>query len=424
MKVLWIMYSPIGRAAELIENRKSQSGTWIDATAKTICKEKDIELGIASIASRTIKIYDNQEQITYYGLEGVRQLTGESPKKEDVKKWREIIDDFAPNIVMVWGTENANGISILQAVEKNVPVLFFIQGIMGRNTRYPLGLLRLKELSSNLSFISLLKFLYILKNENKQRKQVAFETQMVRNCDGVIVDSEWAASYYRNTWRHINLYYLPLPINECFFKGKHSVDDARTHTIFTVDGRYPGKGIFQLIKSLRDVVEIYPDCKLIIPGSMPERKPKWIFESPYFTYLKRLIKKYNLENNVCFCGRLSVEEMKAQLLSCHIFVMPSCFENHSASLREALYMGVPSVTSLVGCIDEYTHCGEDVLSYRYGENDVLAEHIIRLFNDKEFAKQLGQNAYENIRHYYPMDNLGSKLYSIYKLAIERKKNAN
>ena len=243
--------------------------------------------------------------------------------------------------------------------------------------------------------------------------QKEIEKEMVQKSLGIITDNQWADSYYRIVARQEKIWHLPLPVNQQFLGEKYSFDNIEEHSIFTVDGCNPAKGMFHLIKALRIVKEYYPDVQLYIPGKIPDRKPKIIFESPYYVYLKKNIKKLGLEKNVTFCGQLTSEEMKKHLLSCHVFVMPSCIENHSSSLREAMYLGVPSITTMVGSIDEFTQCGENILSYRYEEEDALADSILRIFREKELAKKIGENAYKSIRKCYPQDSIGEKMVKIY-----------
>lgn len=418
MRVLWVTYAALGRAAQIIEGTSSQSGTWIDATAAALFENKNIQLGVAAIASRDVKIEDAETGITFYGLNTVRRIWGQRPHASDGAYWQAVIEDFAPDCIMVWGTEFANGLSVLDAAGK-VPVLFFIQGVLGRIVDYPMGLLQSSELFRYTGPIGLLKALHFKKDHAAQKRQTAFEAEMVRRSAGILTDNDWADSYYRLVAPQVQIYRCPLPINRVFLEDTYTQKERTPYTLFTIDGCNPAKGIFHLIKALAIVKECYPDTKLYIPGAISSRKPTIIFESPYFTYLKKLVKKLGLEENIEFCGRLSSEQMKEKIDSCAAFVMPSCVENHSASLREAMYAGAPCISAMVGSVDEYTQYGHDVLTYRYGEDDVLATHILRLFEDSEYARKLGKNAWYSIRANYPLDDLCAVVSDIYQDVINK-----
>ncbi len=413
MKILWVTYAPLGRAAQLIENKQTQSGTWIDAAAKELIQHENIELGIASIASHNVELVDAESGIKYWGLGRVRQVSGSMPSVREVEEWKQVVVSFKPDVIMVWGTEYANGISVINAAGE-IPVLFFIQGVIGKITNYPLGKLPMKEVFRTIDPISILKFVHFHKGLKRQKKQKGIEIKMLQEASGIITDNQWADSYYRIEVPNTAIHHVPLPINKSFLNAQHSMDGTKNHSIFTIDGCNPAKGIFHLLKAVQKVKRVYSDVHLYIPGRIPTKKPEIIFESPYYTYLKKIIKKLDIEENVTFCGQLSGEQMKEKLLSCQVFVMPSCIENHSASLREAMYLGVPCITTLVGSVDEFTQYGEDVLSYRYEEDDVLADSIIRVFSNRELAEKLGNNAFYAIRKKYPQDGLGQKLYKIYE----------
>lgn len=417
MKVLWVTYAPLGRAALLIEKNNSQSGTWIDATANEFLKNPDIILGIASIASRDCKIVDSMTNITFFGLDEIKRSQTHIVSNKEIEKWANVINDFEPDIIMVWGTEYSNGLAVLKAAAR-IPVIFFIQGVIGRIIRYPLGNLKRFDIFKECGLISFIKLLHFNKVLKLQRQQQYNEIDMIKKAHGIITDNEWSSSYYRLNIPNVKIYNFPLPVNNIFLNGRHNINNIKEFSIFTIDGCNPSKGIFHLVKALAKVKNIYPDVHLYIPGKIATKKPEFLFESPYYTYLKKLIIKLDLVDNVTFCGQLTPKQMKSYLLNCNVFVMPSCIENHSSSLREAMYLGVPSISADVGSVSEFTNNGKNVLLYRYEEEDVLADSIIQIFNDNNLAYALGKNAYDSIKKVFPQDNLGYQLIKIYNEVIK------
>ena len=236
---------------------------------------------------------------------------------------------------------------------------------------------------------------------------------MVCESSGIITDNDWSSFYYQSLCSDISVYDYPLPVSQEFLNRKHNIDKCQKNTIFTIDGCNPAKGVFHLINALYLVKKAIPDVKLKIPGRIPTGSPRFLRESPYYTYLNKLIKKLELSDNVEFLGMLSRAQMQEQLMSCNVFVMPSAIENHSSSLREAMYLGVPCVTALVGSVDEFTEYGSNALTYRYEDEIKLSECIIKVLLDNTLASKLGSGAYSSIRKKYPQDELNNKLYKIY-----------
>lgn len=415
MRVLWVSYAPIGLISRVLFNNPSQSGGWIDAMYEPFISQPGVVLGIACIGP-TGKRQEYSDRVILYSIGTVRKISGSLPPKKEVCEWGKIIDDFCPDIIMVWGTEYANGYSV-QMAAKQIPVMYFIQGVVGKNNRYSIGKLGLDHWIRPVDLVSRMQCMVQRRNEKTAYKQIEIERMMVDQSAGIIIDNEWAKSYYQAVSGKVRTMFLPLPIKKVFLEDHHRIHNCIPHSIFTAAGRYPGKGLFQLIKAIRLVADKYPDVKLFIPGDMDNRKPDLIFQSPYMKYLNRLIRSLNLSDAVVFCGPLTSEQMKEHILSCNVYVMPSLFENHSSSLREAMYLGAPCVTTLVGSVDEFTQYGVDALTYRTGEIDSLAQCIIRLFENPEYAEQIGENAYRTIRKNFPQAALGEALKDIYTTVI-------
>lgn len=411
MKVLWITYAALGKAAELLEKKQTQSGTWIDASVKAMAQLQDIELTVACISGNSNCVRDPNTGVVYKGITGIRKKSGTKPSRNEIDVWKSVISSENPDIIMIWGTEYANGLAVIEAAEK-IPVLIFIQGVLGKIVRYPMGCLPMNEVLRIAGPINAAKFLHYKRHLRVQKKQCAIEAEMIRKCSGIVTDNEWAVSYYKMILPELKNYFFPLPVNPIFTDGKRTPSEEES--LFTIDGGNPAKGVYHLIKALAIVKDQIPTVKLYIPGRIPTGYPKIFKESPYYAYLKKLIDKYDLGGNVIFLGQLTQLQMRDELEKCTAFVMPSAIENHSSSLREAMYMGVPSISSLVGCVPEFTVNGKNALTYRYEEEEILASYIIKLLNDDQYAKSLGDCSKESVNERFPQDNLGGKMLKIYQ----------
>jgi glycosyltransferase involved in cell wall biosynthesis len=96
--------------------------------------------------------------------------------------------------------------------------------------------------------------------------------------------------------------------------------------------------------------------------------------------------------DVQFVGKLNVREMISYHKKSNLFINPSIMEVHALSLREALTMGVPSISSLCGSVNEYLDNDINGLIYRYEEHEVLAFNILKILDSPSRASQLGKNA--------------------------------
>lgn len=414
MRILWITYAAIGAAAKTIEGNVTQSGTWIDAAMKELLKaHPDVELAIAAISSFSCKIREPENGVLFYGVSGIKRVMGK-PSRRRPAQWETLFRDFQPDLIQVWGTEYAAGLDIVQAAG-DIPVLFYIQGVAQAIQMYPNGGIPGGEFRRRLSFIEWPKLIRYRKMQKQMEAQSRIEREMTARALGVITDNDWCSSFFaggrQKVFRHV------LPLNQAFQNRTHDFSRAQKHTITCCAGTGPHKGLHILIKALAEVKKEFPDVTLYIPGNMEYRNPQWIFRPPYVSYLQQLIQNLELRDNVVFCGRLSPEEMAERVNASELFVLSSCIENHSATLREAMYMGMPCVSSLVGSVQEFVKYGENGLTFRYPEVTQLAEHIRRLFSDGGLRERLGRRAYETVRQRFPQDGQEHKtLYEIYREA--------
>ena len=91
--------------------------------------------------------------------------------------------------------------------------------------------------------------------------------------------------------------------------------------------------------------------------------------------------------------------------------MPSVMENHSSSLIEAMIVGAPCISSLVGGVADIVKHGENALLYNSTDAESLAGCIIRIFDDKNLANRLGDSA--RLICESRMQNFGSEMVDIY-----------
>ena len=265
-----------------------------------------------------------------------------------------------------------------------------------------------------LGFFAGLKLYKYKKDARFMEKQAEIELSMLEKSKAIFSDNEWALEQYRMKLRKLRVYYDRLPIRQIFFDNRWKAENARVHTLFCLAGRTAYKGLHHAIEAVHLLKEEFPDILLKIPGTIESRNPKWLFEPSYITYLKQLIAQYGLEQNVVFLGKLSQEEMAQEMLGSQVFVMPSVIENESATLREAMVLGMPVVSSFVGDIYETVIHKENGYLYRYEEYEMLSYFVRELFLNPEKAIAMGQNAYLTMQEKYQNQNYGETLVKIYR----------
>ena len=402
MKALWILNSPIGTAASVLGYPGAASGTWIRATEEKLKEQMpQLQIDYAVLGYRDRTVVSEDGNCTVYEV-AVPQCRGKRRPASDITKWKTVIDAEAPALIHIWGTEFTNGLDVLDACG-DIPVAVTIQGVIASIAKYVRSDVPFKELMRGHALVALPAYIRAKQREQNMVNQVPFESEMIRRAQAVCVGNGWEKEYCRFCSKDVNFKHLPLCIDKAFLQKQWDVSQMEAGKIFTIAPSSAMKGAHQVIRALSVVVKQFPNVKLFIPGDLNPGKKALITEPPYFRYLRRLIKELGLEKYVEFCGKLSTEQMAAHMLTANVFVMPSKAENHSTTLREAMNLGCPCVSSIVGCVHEFAVHNENCLLYRYEEYEVLALEMIRVLSDKQFAAEIGEKGREAIKRAYPME---------------------
>jgi glycosyltransferase involved in cell wall biosynthesis len=86
-------------------------------------------------------------------------------------------------------------------------------------------------------------------------------------------------------------------------------------------------------------------------------------------------------------------------------------------MREAMAIGVPTISSVCGSALDYVENGQSGLLYRYEEYEVLAMQIKRVLLNEELSKKLSENGRK--AHEKLFDGRELPLKEIYQMCVEK-----
>jgi len=421
MRVLWITNGPIAIHRKQLGIASFQSGGWLDAAFELIRNNADLEIGLASVFScQSILRHESEGVKMYVVPDDLKGGLYRYNKDGNLRIWKEIVSEFKPDLIHVWGTEMAHSLCALRA-NPDIPAVVYLQGLMAQISNHS---------HSGISLLTKLRYTTIRDIiENKgihfnypfEKKRAKIEEEIIQRANNVILENEWSANNCLAISNNCRIFRSLLPINKRFADYYWKYEETTPFSIFTVAGGYPIKGHHILLKALSIIKKVYPDVRLIIPGYNPvndDSGMRKFFPHGYTKYFKSLIKKYDLTNNIQYVGKISADEMAKYMSQSRVFVMPSAIENHSSTLIEAMMVGAPCISSFVGGVIDYLDNGVNGFLYRYDEPETLAGLIIKLFEDKQISETIGNNALISSRKERLSINLNDDFVRAYKEIVK------
>ncbi len=421
MRILWVTNLAIAHLREMLSLPLGQSGGWMETAYDALKNAKDIKLGVATIYSGSVLLHSEADGNDFYAVPSQQIIGAYNPKDEyNLTQWGDVIGNFKPDIIQIWGTENTMGLCA-QYAAMEIPSVVYMQGLVTMIAKHCMDGISVKEQIKNASLYEVWKGRCLWQQKKGFEKTAHIEKKILSNAKAVIVESDWCGGICTMISPQVKVYKSDLPINPVFSTRDWSYESIEKNSIFTVSGGYPVKGHHVLFEAIGIVKKQIPNIKVYIPGASRLLRHLSIKEkvqmSSYDRILTKQINKYGLKENIVLLGKLTPSEMADRISMCHCFVMPSVIENHSSSLIEAMMLGVPTISSYVGGLNAYYKDGFNGFFYRADEPEHLASLIIRYLKDEGLCKQISQRCKEDQRKQRLSINLEEDFVRVYKSIV-------
>lgn len=173
----------------------------------------------------------------------------------------------------------------------------------------------------------------------------------------------------------------------------------------------PHRGIETAIRSMPKILEKIPNAKLLLIGGKGY--------DGYEDKLKNLCKELGVTNNVDFVGWVQFSQVPSYITASDICLIPHNASGHThTTIPHKLfqYMIFKKPVIVTDCIPlkrivEECKCGVVIQSKDHNE---LANGVISLYENKEHAKQLGENGKKAVEQKYNWENAGANLVGLYR----------
>lgn len=418
MKILWLCNVVLPDFCDEFSIKHTNVGGWMTGMLRQLENIPDIDIGLCFpiIDKHRIKKGVFQEH-QYYSFHACFSDFGYSNTM--VEEFCEVLKDFQPDIIHIWGTEyNHSGALLCACQQLHLVdrVVVSIQGLVSVYAKhYALGIpdeyLHLKCPGYAEIVDNIFSFLQHGQNERWVLKSVPY----------VLGRTDWDFACVQAINPHVIYRYCGEILRNAFYcnHSRWAVEDCQRHTIFVSQASYPVKGFHFLIQALVPVLQVYPDTMVYVGGNNPCTRSVDGSCSPYGAYLNTLINRYQLSQHICFLGPLDEFKMIDHYLAANIFVSPSAIENSSNSICEAMFLGVPVVSSYVGGISSLIDHYRNGLCYPCDATYMLAHYIIKIFTEDALAGQLSIGAYATAHKRHDRTSVSNQQISIYKEILKR-----
>lgn len=163
------------------------------------------------------------------------------------------------------------------------------------------------------------------------------------------------------------------------------------------------KGHDYTLAGLVKVVARFPDVHLYIGGDGQPRE---------YQRLRNLIQSHGLQNHVTMLGE--VTNAFELIAACDIFVQPSLEEAFGLVFIEAGAHAKPTVATEVGGIPDIIINNETGILTPPKDADAIALAIIKMFENPDWATQLGQRARERVVANFSLEKMADNYISVYE----------
>lgn len=346
MKILWFTNTPVDLYEDIVGYN---GGGWMSSLKKKLDRDDKFELGIVFLGENSdFKI--SKQKTVYYPVSNnttvLKKIISrlKNPRLESlynyndelyVNKYIEVINDFKPSVIHIWGTEKNFGL-ICNRVK--IPVVIHLQGIITPylNAFLPPGVSKMSYyLKDGINPFKIRKNNITYKSWRYTAKR---EQEIFLSCSNFIGRTNWDKSLTAIFSNNASYFHCDEMLRDEFYSlNKWECCERNKLKLLTTISSPLYKGGDLLLKTafiLKN--KLHVDFEWIVYGV----EDLDIQEKQTGICAKDV--------NVDLRGIASSNMIKDSLLDCNVYVYPSYIDNSPNSVCEAQLCGVPVISTCVG----------------------------------------------------------------------------
>jgi glycosyltransferase involved in cell wall biosynthesis len=420
-KVLWFTNTP--SLAANYTNEKVLIGGWIESLEAELSTITDLELGIAFKWSNTGGQQFKIGKTTYYPIK--RNLSKNKIKNlinrwspsindaENIEQYLEIIKQFKPDIIHIFGTESNFGLIVSKT---SIPCIIHIQGnLTVINHKWFSGISKSDVIRYSKKW-NLVKGYGLFHTYFVYQLEAEREKDIFQECKLFMGRTDWDRRITLALSPGSKYFHCDEILRKEFYLKQWHPNDSKDYIILTTIRNNIYKGL-----------ETIFDCKKILTESMKEINIIWkvvgINADDEITYLiEQKYKDKFHKIDIHLLGSLQVNELLTEMLGANLFIHPSHIDNSPNSVCEAMILGMPLIASAAGGIPSLFVDKKEGLLIQDGDPYALAGAIIELITDRKYAAFLGENARVRAIERHDPDRITKNVLNIYSTILLNSKD--
>jgi glycosyltransferase involved in cell wall biosynthesis len=404
MKILWFTNTP-----SLYKKKITgyNGGGWIESLEQIISNKNDIELAVSFFhPDDCFKI--KQEETTYYPIPLYNSIFKKLKHyifhnkcdNAEVNYYLKINEDFKPDVIHIFGSEQSFGLLTLYT---KIPVVIHLQGILNPylNAYYAPGSNQIDLIKQNI--FKPLKIINLVHGMSNFKHNAKREGIILKNCKYYMGRTEWDKSIASLYAPNSTYFYCSEVLRDVFYSVIAWQKKERTKLILvSTISKTSYKGFDLILKT----------AKLLKELSVIDFEWNVFGINDYKEWEKKL--EINCaEVNVFLKGVASSETLVKNIQAGDIFIHPSYIDNSPNSICEAQMIGIPVISTNVGGISSLIE--NDKTGYLVPANDpyTLVTRIIEIKRNKEDAIRIAENARNEAMIRHDKEKIKTDLLTVY-----------
>ena len=425
MRILWFNGGLLPDACHQLGFPDSVNAGWIPSQLAALREiDSSLQFCVLCLDHRPCDV--TVDNVRYISFGKKRQYSYKVIPKEIENEVKEYIREFDPDIIHIHGTEYFFS-RFSESVYCEKPVVISIQGLISGCCIHYNGGLSPKEMWPFEWNLRRLIWRTTMQREQSFWRDVRMPSEEVTiKCHRYFMGrTDWDRSWIKLYNPSAEYYHVNETLRDPFYEGPRDENNIEKYTIYSsASAGYPLKGGHWLLMAIFHLKEKYPGIRLRIAAARPrlsENKTlhERLRDDYYATYLRNLIKKLGISQNVELLPALSAIEVAQVLKKSHLFCLPSLIENSPNSLGEAMMLGVPSIATYVGGVPSILKNGEEGVLCPSSDVASLVSSIEWCFEHSDVCSGFADRAYTTSLQRHDKKRNASRTLEVYRSIVQQ-----